>query len=180
MKSGGILPWENDGLRITKKIARKYFDENLFPYREEFVDESYEIYLKCVLKYDIERNVKFSTYFYKAACNYAIRFRGRIIRDMKRNGIRFSDMKKEPKDPNVIISKELFVPTYEQELEIQIGKVIETLPLRKRELIKLYYFDGKSLRDIAEEKGVSREAVRCLLVRTLVKIKEAVNARKVL
>lgn len=175
-----IVPWENDGLRISKNIARKFFDEDLWKYREEFVDESYEIYLKCVLKFDESKKTKFTTYLYRAFRNFALRFRERVVREAKRNGHLFSDMEKEPYDTNVELPKELFVLTDEQEMEIQVAEVIKTLPHRKRELIKLYYYDGKSLREIAEEKGVSREAIRCLLARSLTKVKEIINARKVL
>jgi len=48
---------------------------------------------------------------------------------------------------------------FTKELRNQVQKAIKTLNSKQRELVKNVYFEGKTLSEIAKEKGISKSAI---------------------
>ena len=67
---------------------------------------------------------------------------------LNEQGIDFESAESNPED--IIFTKEL---------RNQVQKAIKTLNSKQRELVKNVYFEGKTLSEIAKEKGISKSAI---------------------
>ncbi|NSW92831.1 MAG: sigma-70 family RNA polymerase sigma factor [Firmicutes bacterium] len=66
-----------------------------------------------------------------------------------------------------------------QEMKQAIREVIQTeLTDRQRELVQMYFMDGMSMREIAKQKGITKQSVSTTIQRAVKRIKKSKKIKK--
>ena len=145
---------------------------------DELMSESHETVLRAVGKFDPDRGFRFSTYLTHAVRRHLLRFLQRRQRDRQRT---FS-----APDETALPETRRWTLEYEQRIKRNIDDVerlLMELSPRDRYVIRSRFgwgreFEPRTLQEIAEELGVTRERVRQLEQRGLKKLTELAIAGK--
>ena len=165
-------------LRLVVSIAKNLTDRaNLF---EDIVSDGHLPLIRAVEIFDVDRGNRFSTYGTWAVRNFLFRTtkKGRKYRKTFLNGaetlaLGLSDIR------STIRSHE----TYHQNIDDVLQKVLHTLDEREQVILKRRFGLAQSdtpekFREIAEDLGVSTERVRQLTIRSLQRMREAIEEQK--
>ncbi|WP_417378134.1 sigma-70 family RNA polymerase sigma factor [Gimesia sp.] len=165
-------------LRLVVSIAKNLTDRaNLF---EDIVSDGHLPLIRAVEIFDVERGNRFSTYGTWAVRNFLFRTtkKGRKYRKTFLNGaetlaLGMSDSRSTQRSHE----------TYHQTIDAVLQKVLHTLDEREQLILKRRFGLAKSdtpekFREIAEDLGVSTERVRQLTIRSLQRMREAIEEQK--
>lgn len=136
--------------------------------------------IKGIETYDINKGYKFTTYISKCIENEILMFLRKLKKDHRIDS--FSTVINKDRDNNELTLEEKIsdgsdmVYDYEIKDEYErLNRIIEELPIREREVIKMCYgfYDDKiySQREIANRFNVSQPHISRILTKALVKIK---------
>lgn len=156
--------------KLTQSIARQ-FASSRYPL-DELVSEGQATLMSAIAKFDPERGFRFSTY-----ATHAVR--RRLMRYLQRRQRDRETFVECPHD-NLLPDPRRWTFAYEQWLTAtlkQAERLLCQLPPRDRYILRSRYgwgreFECRTLQDIADELGVSRERVRQLEARSLQKLRE--------
>ena len=156
--------------KLTVSVAR-HFASPKSPL-DELVSEGQVTLLAAISKFDPERGFRFSTYATHALRRRLLRFLRTRQRDCERFG-------KLPPDQSVT-DRHRWTFGYEQRVSSalqQVEPLLAQLPPRDRYILRSRYgwgreFDSRTLQEIAEELGISRERVRQLEARSLKRLRD--------
>ncbi|QDT92048.1 sigma-70 family RNA polymerase sigma factor [Gimesia algae] len=165
-------------LRLVVSIAKNLTDRaNLF---EDLVSDGHLPLIRAVEIFDVERGNRFSTYGTWAVRNFLFRTtkKGRKYRKTFLNGaetlaLGMSDSRSTQRSHEA----------YHQTIDDVLQKVLQTLDAREQLILKRRFGLAKSdtpekFREIAEDLGVSTERVRQLTIRSLQRMREAIEEQK--
>jgi len=156
--------------KLTVSIARRF--ANARTPLDELVSEGQATLLAAISKFDPERGFRFSTYATHALRRRLLRY----LRNCQRERERFGEL---PQD-HLLSDGHRWTLAYERRLLAtleQVERLLGHLPPRDRYILRSRYgwgreFDPRTLQDIADELGVSRERVRQLEARSLKRLRE--------
>lgn len=127
---------------------------------DEVLQESYYKFLRVELPELTERERK----------NYLFRIATNLVRDMYRGKVE----KALPLQEAALTAEESGVD--EVAVRTDVGKALETLKPRERELVWLAYVEGSSHREIAEIMGLREVSIRPMLFRVRQKLAELLKS----
>ena len=156
--------------KLTVSIARKFVNPK--SPLDELVSEGQVTLMTAISKFDPEREFRFSTYATHALRRRLLRF----LRGRQRDTERFGKL---PQDQSLIDHRHWTVG-YERRVVStleQVERLLGQLPPSDRYVLRSRYgwgreFDPRTLQDIAEELGISRERVRQIEARSLRRLRE--------
>ncbi len=159
-----ILDYEN----LLRKIAYKTKINN-FTF-DDIMQELYMVALACADKYDPEKGIEFSTYLTKS-CQYKIQELRKKNRHYTENldelvgdNTTFLDMLPDTKNPT----------PEEWTLEQDILEELDKLPYGH--ITRMFYLEGKTQIEIAEELGLSQSYVNKVNRRNIQKLRATFSA----
>jgi RNA polymerase sigma-70 factor (ECF subfamily) len=139
--------------------------ENILKSREDGEDIAQEAFIKAfrsLSDFSVEK-AKFSTWIYRIATNLCIDF-------LRKNKLKVTI-------DDVESHMEAFQPSYTDEEEKQfLQKMINELePPKYGELIKAYFWEGKSYKELAKTYGTSTNTIGTWMSRAKVQLKEKLS-----
>lgn len=140
-------------VRLAMPIVKKYSQNRLF---EDIVSESYCFILKAIDCFDFNRGFKFSTY----GTWVIIRNMQRIVRQFRQYDARYQtgyDKCDFGKVSGVSEFEEKFESVQNKEL---VDTILNYCSPRERSVLKKRFFQEKTLKEIGEEMGLSKERIR--------------------
>lgn len=160
-------------LRLVVSIAKKYVStqEALF----ELVSEGNESLMRAIEKFDYSFGNKFSTYAtWAIKKNFARAYNNRVRQDSR---FRTSHDETLDKAPEMRSNPYLDVAAQEQH-EADVSKILACLSDREREIVvKRFGLTGEApaqtLQEVGADLGVTKERIRQIEKRALVKLREA-------
>lgn len=160
-------------LRLATSIARKLSKSS--EDFEEYQAEAYTILLKAIEKFDYSRGYRFSTYATHAIQRHLFRFSERNQKQSKRvhaNSDIILDAGSYAQDPDEPTEQDVSAA-----VEMIVASFDHTLDERERFIVRARFGldgtgKGKTLREIGEETGISKERVRQLIQQSLEKLAE--------
>jgi RNA polymerase primary sigma factor/RNA polymerase sigma factor len=159
-------------LRLVVSIMKRYVNENDGTF--ELISDGNISLMRAVEKFDYTRGAKFSTYAtWAIQKNNARRFADDIkrrIRFQTSHDEALSDSPQEHFDP-------LHAERAQQERAARVAKVLTRLDMRDRQIIEGRFglagnLEAKTLKQVGEELGVSKERIRQLEVRAMDRLRE--------
>lgn len=159
-------------LRLVVAVAKRYVTET--QQLGDLISDGNESLMRAIEKYDYTRGFKFSTYAVwalKRNCvrNYAMEMK---YRDRFRSGPEelFDAQPEHRANPREQLGAQ-------QRREAEVGRILGELPERERRIIQRRFGFGpgespKTLQEVADEMGVSKERVRQLVRRALETLRE--------
>ncbi len=166
-------------LRLVVSIAKRHVGpaDNFF----ELVSDGNVSLIRAAEKFDYARGNKFSTYASWAIMkNFA-----RTIPDEHRHRDRFRTSQVEA----FSATEDARTDQYEQESaqatrEVQIGKILNRLDEREQKIIRSRFglergHEPRTLKEVGEEMGVTKERVRQIEARALSKLRQAATEEKI-
>jgi RNA polymerase primary sigma factor/RNA polymerase sigma factor len=159
-------------LRLVVSIMKRYVTENDGTF--ELISDGNISLMRAVEKFDYTRGAKFSTYATWAIQKNNAR---RFADDIKRR-IRFQTSQDEALADS---AQNHFDPLHaertQQERADRVARVLKRLDVRDRQIIEGRYglagnLEAKTLKEVGEEMGVSKERVRQLETRAMERLRE--------
>lgn len=77
-------------------------------------------------------------------------------------------------DPNTDIERELAEREEKQEIKVKVQAAIAQLTPRQQEIVRLYYYEEKTEREIAEYYGVTQQAINNAMQKILSRLKKII------
>ena len=162
-------------LRLVVSIAKRHMGTGINFF--DLVSDGNLALIKAVEKFDYSRGNKFSTY----ATWAIIRCFARVIPDEKKHRLRYRFVEDElfeateDMHPNVFSEEKM-----QTEREIQVDHLLGELDSREQQIIMRRYGLGQNkasqtLREVGSEMGVTKERVRQIEARALVKLRKVVE-----
>ena len=166
-------------LRLVVSIARRFSDNrNGF---EELVSEGNLILMKAVDRFDYSRGFRFSTYATHAVQRHIFRLFQVRQRRRSREQLTADEILGDlmpPDQPAIVIDDA------GKEVRSLLGQWDDCLDEREQYVIGARFgidghADARTLRDLSDELGVSKERIRQVQIRAMEKLREFVEDRKV-
>jgi RNA polymerase primary sigma factor/RNA polymerase sigma factor len=166
-------------LRLVVSIAKKYtgFNGDLF----DLVSEGNISLMKAIDKFDYTRGFKLSTYAtWAIKQNYARQYMAKMRHSDRFRTSHGIEMDVTADNRSDGINQE----RQQSEREAQVRKILGSLTERERSIIRQRYGlgdtpEGKTLQEIGDDMGVSKERIRQLETRALAKLRDAAVLEKV-
>ena len=172
--------------RKTFRLVAKYagtFPNIAYGTQEDLIQEASLIFMRCINKFDVSKNLKFSTYLGKA-CKYELR--------------RYKDKQRKHIDNSYYLEIDEIIQAKPEDVDNQIDTINDlskiqniVIDLYKNEQITKKQFetiidvhgflgrDRKTRKEIAEDKNCSLQNVGFLYRKALNKIKEELIKRNI-
>lgn len=155
---GNYLIIKNIGL--IRKIARYYANRYNVDF-EELFDVSLYILCQVFAKFNLNRNIKFSTFIYVCLSN-AIKRQAQLMFKDKQRLVPLDDVIQ-----CYTINNNIDDIIFRCDLEA----ALKTLKPMEREVVELYLFKGYTLKEIGDKFNVTREYIRQVKDRALRKLR---------
>lgn len=135
--------------------------------KEDLRQEALLQLYKCAQKWDPEQGTKFSTY----ACKSVVL---RLWEIVKKQGQRMASLTGEEED---IDPQDTRDSGHAQRLDAEeLSAILGALDQEERDLLEVYFFEGLSMRRIADLLGISQQAVNCKINNSLKHARQAAAA----
>jgi RNA polymerase sigma factor (sigma-70 family) len=167
MDPGAWKKFHDDRIEKFLKFAKRFFPDH--PQQGDFAeDHVYEAFQKLILKIsDFENIHKAESYVFTVIANSSID----KLRELKNHGYKHKIIREGSLDSEVYIHENLT----RTEVAGAVYKVLYSMPDpdgTNAKIIRLYYHDEISIKEIARALNLSEDAVKSRKMRTLEKLKE--------
>ncbi len=160
-------------LRLVISVAKRYVDPHADLF--ELISEGNESLMRAINKFDYERGYKFSTYAtWALKNNYA-----RAYANQRRHTDRFRTSQDEVLTSRCDYRADPYArETTHSHAKVLVAKILEQLDPRERQIVARRFGLGpsrerKTLQQVGDELGVSKERIRQIEVRAINKLREA-------
>lgn len=137
-------------MKFAQNVARKKYSRNRFVSYDEIESAAYMGLVEAASRYDSEKNDEFAGYAYPrivgAVCDY--------LREL-RWGSRSA--------PVAVVEVEDYECRQDRKEGELFGKLTANLPDKSKMMVRLYYFENKKIREIAEEMNLHESRISQVL-----------------